>query len=233
MDEIMVHLEAVTKKYKETLAVNNCNLKLKKGKIYGLAGKNGAGKTTMMRMIAGLGIPTEGTITLLSNKIGTLIEAPSLNGSMTAKENLNFYRMLCQEKNASFSNEELLELVGLADTKRKKVKDFSLGMRQRLGIAAALLGKPDFIMLDEPVNGLDPVGVIEIRNLIKMLNKKYHMTILISSHNLQELYETATDYIIMDKGIIKKELTQEQLDKENYKSLEEYFLSVIEQEEKR
>ncbi len=88
-------------------------------------------------------------------------------------------------------------------------------------------------MLDEPVNGLDPVGVIEIRNLIKMLNKKYHMTILISSHNLQELYETATDYIIMDKGIVKKELTQEQLDKENHQSLEEYFLSVIEQEEKR
>lgn len=233
MDEIMVHLEAVTKRYKETLAVNNCNLKLRKGKIYGLAGKNGAGKTTMMRMIAGLGIPTAGTITLLSNKIGTLIEAPSLNGSMTAKENLNFYRMLCEEKNASFSNEELLELVGLADTKRKKVKDFSLGMRQRLGIAAALLGRPDFIMLDEPVNGLDPVGVIEIRNLIKMLNKKYNMTILISSHNLQELYETATDYIIMDKGIVKKELTQEQLDKENHKSLEEYFLSVIEQEEKR
>lgn len=233
MNEIMVHLEAVTKKYKETLAVNNCNLKLQKGKIYGLAGKNGAGKTTMMRMIAGLGIPTEGTITLLSKKIGTLIEAPSLNGSMTAKENLNFYRMLCQEKNASFSDEELLELVGLADTKRKKVKDFSLGMRQRLGIATALLGKPDFIMLDEPVNGLDPIGVIEIRNLIKMLNKKYHMTVLISSHNLQELYETATDYIIMDKGIVKKELTQEQLDKENHKSLEEYFLSVIEQEEKR
>lgn len=230
MEEIMVHLEAVTKKYKETLAVNNCNLKLKKGKIYGLAGKNGAGKTTMMRMIAGLSIPTSGTVTLLSKKIGTLIEAPSLNGSMTAKENLNFYRMLCEDKNASFSNEELLELVGLTDTKRKKVRDFSLGMRQRLGIAAALLGKPDFLMLDEPVNGLDPVGVIEIRNLIKMLNEKYQITILISSHNLQELYQTATDYIIMDKGVVKKELTQEQLDKENHKSLEEYFLSVIEQE---
>lgn len=229
----MVHLEAVTKKYKETLAVNNCNLKLRKGKIYGLAGKNGAGKTTTMRMIAGLSIPTAGTITLLSQKMGILIESPSLNGSMTANENLNFYRMLCKEKNDAFSNEELLELVGLTDTRRKKSKDFSLGMRQRLGIAIALLGKPDFIMLDEPVNGLDPVGVVEIRNLIKKLNKEYQMTVLVSSHNLQELYETATDYIIMDKGVVKKELTQEQLDKENHKSLEEYFLSVIEQEEQR
>lgn len=227
MNEIMVNLEAVSKKYRGTLAVSHCNLKLRRGKIYGLVGKNGAGKTTIMRMIAGLSIPTSGKIVLSSEKVGTLIETPSLNGGMTAEENLKFYRMLCKEQDFMFSNEELLKLVGLADTKRKKVKDFSLGMRQRLGIAAALLGNPDFVMLDEPVNGLDPIGVVEIRNLIKKLNQEYHMTILISSHNLPELYQTATDYIIIDKGRVKKEITQEQLEMENCESLEEYFLSVI------
>ncbi len=120
----MVNLEEITKKYKETFAVKNCNLKLRKGKIYGLVGKNGAGKTTIMRIIAGLSIPTKGTITLLSKRIGTLIETPSLNGNMTAEENLNFYRRLCDKKNTAFSNKELLELVGLTDTKRKKPKTF-------------------------------------------------------------------------------------------------------------
>lgn len=125
------------------------------------------------------------------------------------------------------SDDNILALVGLDNTGRQKVKDFSLGMRQRLGIAIALLENPDFVMLDEPVNGLDPVGVVEIRNLIRRLNEEKGMTFLISSHNLPELYKTATDFIIIDKGIIKKEISHEDLEREAAGSLEEYFLSVI------
>lgn len=227
MKEKMVQLIDVTKKYHKVSVLKECNITFEKGKIYGLVGKNGAGKTTMMRLIAGLSLPTSGKIEKISENIGTLIEAPALNGSMTAKENLKFYRMLCGKGNTKFSNEELLELVGLTNIEKKKVKNFSLGMKQRLGIAIALLGNPDFLMLDEPVNGLDPIGVVEIRNLVKELNKKYSMTILISSHNLSELYKTATDYIIIDNGAIKKKISQEQLEKENDSDLEEYFLSVI------
>lgn len=226
MSNAMVQLEKITKKYKQTVAVSECSLVLEKGKIYGLVGKNGAGKTTMMRMIAGLSIPSEGKLTVATERIGTLIEAPSLNGTMTAVENLKFYRMLAGET-VQISDEELLRLVGLEAVGKKKVKDFSLGMRQRLGIAVALLGNPEFVMLDEPVNGLDPVGVVEIRNLIKKLNEEQGMTILISSHNLPELYQTATDFIIIDKGRVKKEITQEELEKEEKESLETYFLEVI------
>lgn len=227
MAEKMISLKNVTKKYGRTKVLKACNLELTKGKIYGLVGKNGAGKTTMMRLIVGLSIPTFGDIELASKNIGTLIEAPALNLSMSAKENLKFYRMLSTGENTGFSDEELLDLVGLKNVGKKKAKDFSLGMRQRLGIAVALLGNPDFLMLDEPVNGLDPIGVIEIRNLVKELNEKHGMTILISSHNLAELYQTATDYIIIDSGVVKKEISQEQLEKENSGNLEEYFLSVI------
>lgn len=233
MENRILQLKKVTKVYHGYHALNECSLTLERGRIYGLVGKNGAGKTTMMRMIAGLGIPTSGTIELFnknsekfSGKIGTLIEAPSLNGTMTAKDNLKFYRMIAGIKDGK-TDEELLSMVGLDDIRKRKVKDYSLGMRQRLGIAIALLGNPDFVMLDEPVNGLDPIGVIEIRNLIKQLCEKEGMTILISSHNLPELYQTATDYIIIDKGQIKKETTLEQLEKEDHESLEEYFLSVI------
>lgn len=226
MANTMVQLNNVTKKYKRTVAVADCSLILEKGKIYGLVGKNGAGKTTMMRMMAGLSIPSSGEISVATDHIGTLIEAPSLNGTMTAVENLRFYRMLCGET-AEKSDEELLVLVGLDGVGKKKVKDFSLGMRQRLGIAVALLGNPEFVMLDEPVNGLDPVGVVEIRNLIKKLNEEQGMTLLISSHNLPELYQTATDFIIIDKGRVKKEITQEALEQEEKESLEAYFLEVI------
>lgn len=226
MAEQIIILENVTKKFGSKEAVSQCNLSLEKGKIYGLIGKNGAGKTTIMRMIAGLSMPTDGKVTVSSKKMGILIEAPGLNGSMTGKENLEFYaRIGGVEKEVN--KEELLQLVGLEDVEKKKVKDYSLGMRQRLGIAAALVINPDFLMLDEPVNGLDPIGVVEIRELIKKLNSERGITVLISSHNLPELYQTVTDFIIIDKGKIKKEITHEQLENENKVSLEEYFISVI------
>ena len=222
-----VQLDNVTKQYKNTTAVNRCTLKLETGKIYGLVGKNGAGKTTLMRMIAGLCNPTEGSIRRNVKKIGTLIEEPGINGGMTAMENLHFYRLLAGQKETQQEDRELLELVGLANTGKKKTKDFSLGMRQRLGIAIALIGRPELVMLDEPVNGLDPLGVVEIRKLIKKLNQEYHMTVLVSSHNLPELYQTATDYIIVDQGTVKREVTQQQLEAADAESLEDYFLAAI------
>lgn len=230
MGTYIVSLQGVVKKYKGTVAVKQMDLQLKRGKIYGLVGKNGAGKTTLMRMIAGLSLPTEGSIKVEAGRMGTLIEAPGFNGSMSAKENLKFYQMLYQKGKNTVSHETLLEMVGLENVGKKKVKDFSLGMRQRLGIAIALMENPDFVMLDEPVNGLDPVGVVEIRNLIKKLNQENGITILVSSHNLPELFQTATDFIIMDKGSIKKQITQEELEEKHKESLEEYFLSVIKEE---
>ena len=241
MTTTIISLKNVSKEYRKRITLQDIHLILEKGKVYGLIGKNGAGKTTMMRIIAGLAFPTTGEVTVNTLKIGTLIETPSLNMNMTAKQNLKFYRILFagqhKENNRKYrkfsnnkeqmSDDNILALVGLDNTGRQKVKDFSLGMRQRLGIAIALLENPDFVMLDEPVNGLDSVGVVEIRNLIRRLNEEKGMTFLFPSHNLPELYKTATDFIIIDKGIIKKEISHEDLEREAAGSLEEYFLSVI------
>lgn len=220
------------KKYGQQVVLNNLNLSLEKGKIYGLIGKNGAGKTTFMRLMCKLSFPTGGSIELFGKtnekeytnelaKVGVLIEYPSLYGKMTAKENLRMNQIIRGVKTTE-SEEELLSLVGLGDVGKKKVKDFSLGMRQRLGIAIAVQSNPELLILDEPVNGLDPIGVIEIRKLIKELNEKRGMTILISSHNLPELYQTATDYIILDKGVVKKVISQDELEQEcrNYIEIE-------------
>lgn len=222
MSEKILSLNNVSKSFGHYKALKNINIELEKGKIYGLIGKNGAGKTTMMRMIAGLSFPTKGTIELFGKsrskefteelkRVGCLIEYPSMNGNMSAAENLKLHRIMRGIPNKEFE-QQLLELVGLKDTGKKKVKDFSLGMRQRLGIAIALIGNPELLILDEPVNGLDPVGVVEIRNLIRSVCEKQKITVLISSHNLPELYQTATDYIIIDKGEIKKELTFNELE---------------------
>lgn len=241
MTETMISLKNVSKKYRNVDALKDIHLTLEKGKIYGLVGKNGAGKTTMMRIIAGLAFASSGEMTVNVSQCGSLIEAPSLNMNMSAKQNLKFYRMLLNEqqkektrqhgkspkRKQQMPDDKILAMVGLEDTGKRKVKDFSLGMRQRLGIAIALLAKPEFVMLDEPVNGLDPVGVVEIRNLLRKLNEENGTTILISSHNLPELYKTATYFIMIDKGIIKKEISHEDLEREAGGNLEEYFLSVI------
>lgn len=222
MKDCILKTNNITKKFRNFTALDQVQISLQAGRIYGLIGQNGAGKTTLMRIIAGLSFPTNGSLELFGHKgekelqgelkrIGCLIEYPSLNGNMTAKENLKLHRIMKGIPDASV-DQELLELVGLQNTGKKKAKDFSLGMRQRLGIAIALIGSPELLILDEPVNGLDPLGVVEIRNLIKKMCEERHMTILISSHNLPELYQTATDYIIIDKGKIKKTLTLEELD---------------------
>ncbi len=222
MEQYVLKTQGVTKEYRGFKALDNVSITLESGRIYGLIGKNGAGKTTLMRLIAGLSFPTEGKLSLFGSvtgkqyqeelkRLGCLIEYPSMNGAMTAKENLKLHRIMRGIPDNK-QDEELLELVGLKDTGKKKVKNYSLGMKQRLGIAIALIANPELLILDEPVNGLDPIGVVEIRNLIKQICKERNICILISSHNLPELFQTATDYIIIDQGKIMQTLTLEELE---------------------
>ncbi|MDF2872694.1 MAG: transporter related [Anaerocolumna sp.] len=213
--------ENLTKSYRGNKVLKNISISLEAGKIYGLIGQNGAGKTTLMRIITGLTFSDTGTLELFGQdgrniseerkRIGSMIEYPSIIPYMTAQENLRYYRTLRGIPGKKLEG-ELLRLVGLADTGKKTAGNFSLGMKQRLGIAIALIGNPEFLMLDEPINGLDPVGVIEVRELILRLCEERHMTILISSHNLPELYQTVTDYIIIHQGSIKKNITRKELE---------------------
>lgn len=194
-----------------------------KGSIYGFVGKNGAGKTTLIRLISGLQFPTAGEYTLFGKKntekdisksrkrMGAVVETPSVYLDMTAEDNLKEqYRILGLPSFETIP--DLLALVGLCNTGKKKVKNFSLGMRQRLGIAVALSGNPDFLVLDEPANGLDPQGIIEMRELILKLNREHGITVLISSHILDELSRLATHYGFIDKGTILREITAEDLE---------------------
>ena len=221
MNSIVLEAQGITKKYRETLALDHVDLKLEKGKIYGFIGKNGAGKTTFLRLITGLAFPMEGSLSLFGKsgekslqeqrkRIGSLIETPALYPYMTAWQNMEVQRLQRGIPDKSVID-KTLKMVGLANTGKKKVRNFSLGMRQRLGIAMALLNTPEFLVLDEPINGLDPAGMVEIRNLIKELNREYGMTILISSHLLEELHNTATDFIFIDSGRVLEKLTYEEL----------------------
>jgi ABC-2 type transport system ATP-binding protein len=227
MQEYILKTYNLTKTYKSYNAVNSLNMTIKKGDIYGLIGKNGAGKTTLIRMITGLTPINSGKIELFGSgnsinlsreRIGSIVEGPALYKSLTASENLEYYRIQrgIQEKGVI---KEVLELVGLTDTGKKKVKNFSLGMNQRLGLAVAMLGNPDFLILDEPINGLDPIGISEMRSIIKKLNEERGITILISSHILSELSQIATKYGIIDSGKLIKEITKEELDKDCKRSI--------------
>lgn len=222
MNKQILKTNNLTKSYHGVNALHDVSVTLEAGKIYGLIGQNGSGKTTLMRIVAGHSFPTSGSIELFGHtgekalhqerkRLGCMIEYPSVTPNMTAQENLKLHRIMRGIPNKEIEN-ELLEIVGLSDTKKKKAKNFSLGMKQRLGIAIALLSNPEFLLLDEPINGLDPLGVVEIRNLLKKLCEEREMTILISSHNLPELYQMATDYIIIHKGQIKQTLTLAQLE---------------------
>lgn len=221
MKEVILKTYNITKKYGNQVAVNNVNMTIKKGEIYGFIGQNGAGKTTLIRLITGLIHKTGGEIELLGatgenelNKsrtmVGSLIETPSFYTNMTARENLEVSRLV-RDIPGKKCIDEVLELVGLKDVEKKKVKNFSLGMRQRLGIANALMGNPKLLILDEPINGLDPMGIVEIRELLKKINKEKDMTILISSHILSELSELATTYGIISNGKLIEEITAEEL----------------------
>lgn len=223
MMEYVLTTSALSKHYKHFKALNGLDMHIPKGAIYGFVGKNGAGKTTLIRLICGLQKPTSGEYVLYGVKntesaiqraqrrIGAVVETPSIYLNMTAQENLEEqYRIIGLP---SFEGiPELLELVGIGDTGRKKAKHFSLGMRQRLGIAIALCGDPDFLVLDEPVNGLDPQGIIEMRELILKLNRERGITVLISSHILDELSRLATHYGFIDRGHIVKEISADELE---------------------
>lgn len=216
--EYVLTTENVTKVYGKNKVVNRVNMHMKKGSIYGFIGKNGAGKTTFMRMVAGLAAPTEGEIELFGSRdlerermrVGCLIENPGAFVNMTAKENLEVIRR--QFGIAEPAVDSMLEFVGLLEAGKKKVKNFSMGMKQRLGIAVALLRNPDFLILDEPINGLDPEGIIEIRELLLKLNKEKKISILISSHILGELSKIASDYGIIRDGVLVDEFEAKELD---------------------
>lgn len=222
MDYILT-TDALSKHYKRFKALNGLSMHVPKGAIYGFVGRNGAGKTTLIRLICGLQEPTSGSYTLYGiengsknivksrRRMGAVVETPSIYLDMTAEDNLKEqYRILGLP---SFKDiPELLKLVGLENTGKKKAKNFSLGMKQRLGIAIALAGDPDFLVLDEPINGLDPQGIIEMRELILKLNRERQITVLISSHILDELSRLATHYGIIDSGRMVKELSAEELD---------------------
>lgn len=221
--ETVLRVDGLCKHYRRFQALNGLSMSVPKGAIYGLVGRNGAGKTTLIRLICGLQTPSAGEFTLYGAKnnssgiyaarrrMGAVVETPSLYLSMNAEENLKMqYRVLGLP---SFDGvRELLSLVGLADTGKKTVRHFSLGMKARLGIAVALCGAPDFLMLDEPVNGLDPQGIIEMRELILKLNREHGVTMLISSHILDELSRMATHYAFVDRGSTVKEISAKELD---------------------
>lgn len=228
--EYVLETKELCKTYKHHKALDNLNMRVPKGAIYGFVGKNGAGKTTLIRLITGLQFPTAGSYQIYSinnsdsqiqksrRRMGAVVETPSIYLDLTARDNLiQQYLILGQPSYDGI--DELLKLVGLGDTGKKKVKDFSLGMRQRLGIAIALVGNPDLLVLDEPINGLDPQGIIEVRELILKLNREQGITVLISSHILDELSKLATHYGFIDKGRMVKELSAAELEEKCAKKL--------------
>ena len=228
--EYILKANNIKKKYKNFVALDGLTMHVPKGSIYGFVGKNGAGKTTLIRLICGLQSPTDGDFSLygvnfkdknisdVRKKMGAVVETPSIFNDLTAYENLKMQYDILGIKDYSSIN-DLLLLVGLEKTGKKVAKNFSLGMRQRLGIAVALCGNPEFLVLDEPINGLDPEGIVEIRKLIKKLNQERKITILISSHILDELSRVATHYGFIADGKIIKEMSSEEFENDCKKSI--------------
>ncbi|WP_340004059.1 ABC transporter ATP-binding protein [Paenibacillus sp. FSL K6-0276] len=221
MNTTIFEAEGLTKQYGRAIALQNINMQIKQGDIYGFVGENGAGKTTLMKIISGLVYPTKGTIQLkgksgekdiarIRKKMGVLIELHALYPHMNAEENLNFY---CKIHGISDFNriKDVLNLVGLTDVGNKNTSEYSLGMRQRLGLAISLLNEPEFLVLDEPINGLDPTGIVEMRKLLAKLAHEKGVTILISSHILSELQLLATKFGFIHKGQLIKEVSVEEL----------------------
>ena len=224
MDYVLTTNDLI-KRYRKYVALDGLTMKVPKGSIYGLVGRNGAGKTTLMRVVCGLQEPSGGSYTIYGvgntdraiiksrKRMGAVIEKPAIYLNMTARQNMQVqYSLLGLPSDDGI--DELLSLVGLSDTGKKRARRFSLGMKQRLGIAVALAGSPDFLLLDEPINGLDPQGIVEIRELILKLNQERNITVLISSHILSELSLLATHYGFVDKGRIVREISAEELEKQ-------------------
>lgn len=227
MERIILKTNHLTKCYKNFAALDNVNITINRGDIYGLIGRNGAGKTTLMKVITTLAAPTKGSFSLFGKEaelmdskahMGSLIESPAFFDTLTAYQNLKFYAL--QKGITDLGRiDEVLELVNLTEARKKAYKGFSLGMKQRLGIALAMLDHPDFVILDEPINGLDPIGISELRETLLKINEINRVTLLISSHILSELYLLATKFCFIEKGKVVKECTKEELDAECGKSL--------------
>lgn len=218
--EYLLSTNGLTKQYGKHKALNNVSIHVRKGEIYGLIGRNGAGKTTIMKIISGLASPTSGDFTLFGKngkeatrqlgRVGTLIENPGIYPDMSAYQNIKL-KCIAMGVRKKGIVEELLQIVGLENTGNKSVKKFSLGMKQRLGIALALVGDTDLVVLDEPINGLDPQGIAEIRETIEKLSKEKGITFIISSHILEELSKIATTYGIIHNGELLQELSRDEL----------------------
>ncbi|MBU5483943.1 ABC transporter ATP-binding protein [Clostridium sp. MSJ-11] len=229
MCDTILKTKNITKKYGDHLVVNNVNIDVKQGEIYGLVGKNGAGKTTLLRMMCGLTMPSKGEIDLFNEtsqsglnksrrRIGCIIEAPSFYPYLSVKKNLEYYRIQrgIPEKECI---DELIRIVGLEDASKKKFKKLSLGMKQRLGLALALMATPDLLILDEPINGLDPTGIVEFREILLKLNKERNTTIIISSHILGELSQMATMYGFINNGELIEQISSKELQEKCKRSL--------------
>lgn len=243
--DYMITTEHLTKKYKNFVSVNNVSLHIRKGSIYGFLGPNGAGKSTTMKMLLGLTVPTKGSFSIdgkhfpedrmdILKEIGSFIEAPSFYANLTGRENLDVIRRILGLPKESV--EDALELVGLTEFGDRLAKKYSLGMKQRIGLAGALLGKPPILILDEPTNGLDPSGIHEIRELVKSLPGLYDCTILISSHMLSEIELMADDIGILNHGRLLFEGSLDELRRTAVKTgfaannLEDVFLSMVDQD---
>lgn len=229
--EKIIETRSLSKKYQTQYALKDVAVTIYKGDVYGLIGKNGAGKSTLLKIITRLIIPTNGNVILFNSKSnkqwennlkrsGTVIEGPSAYDTLSAQQNLEYYCRLRGITNSKTVIKETLNLVGLENMGKKKYKNFSLGMKQKLGIAIAILARPDLLILDEPLNGLDPIAITEFRKMIEKLNKQRNMTIIISSHILSELYQVATRYGILDNGELVKEISKEDFDEMS----EEYII---------
>lgn len=224
--QTVLEVKQVTKQYGQQYALDHVSLSIQKGEIYGLIGKNGAGKTTLLKTISRLIHANSGTVSVFGSqnskewnealrKIGTVIETPVAYNQMTAYQNLNYYCKVHQIAQPDQLIKETLAYVGLSNTGKKKFRNFSLGMKQRLGIAIALISKPELMILDEPINGLDPLGIKEFRLMIQRLNQELGITFIISSHILSELYLVATRFGFINQGHFIKELSKEEFDRES------------------
>ena len=225
----IIETQNLTKSYADFTAVSNVNLHIPKGAVYGFLGPNGAGKSTTMKMFLGLTKPTSGSFTIDGKKypearveilkeVGSFIEAPAFYGNLSGEENLEIIRKILGLPKSAVS--EALEIVGLTQFKKRLAKKYSLGMKQRLGLASALIGQPPILILDEPTNGLDPIGIAEVRNFIKNLSVERGKTILISSHILSEISLLADDIGIIDHGVLLEESSMEELEKKNRKYIQ-------------
>lgn len=225
----IIETQNLTKSYADFTAVSNVNLHIPKGAVYGFLGPNGAGKSTTMKMFLGLTKPTSGSFTIDGKKypearveilkeVGSFIEAPAFYGNLSGEENLEIIRKILGLPKSAVS--EALEIVGLTQFKKRLAKKYSLGMKQRLGLASALIGQPPILILDEPTNGLDPIGIAEVRNFIKNLSVERGKTILISSHILSEISLLADDIGIIDHGVLLEESSMDELEKKNRKYIQ-------------